>query len=151
RGRPAARARRRRRARAPAAGLGGAGAGPRRGGSGAPRQRVRAGRDARGAGPRADAAGGTLHAAARRGRRGPRRGGGGGPQGPAAAAAQGRGRPAVSEEQPLGVREFQERIEAIYLERGSARGKLGTFAWLVEEIGELSRALRRGERSNLEE
>lgn len=57
----------------------------------------------------------------------------------------------MSEQEPLGVREFQERIEAIYLERDSARGKLGTFAWLVEEIGELSRALRRGERANLEE
>lgn len=58
----------------------------------------------------------------------------------------------MSHEQPaLGVREFQERIEAIYLERDGARGILGTFAWFVEEVGELSRAIRRGERKNLEE
>ena len=37
------------------------------------------------------------------------------------------------------------------LELGAQRGNLGTFAWLVEEIGELSRALRRQERDNLEE
>ena len=52
---------------------------------------------------------------------------------------------------PLGVREFQEKIEAIYFERDQARGTLGTFAWLVEEIGELSRALRSNDRANLEE
>ena len=59
----------------------------------------------------------------------------------------------MSDEQPrpLGVREFQERIERIYLEKDSARGAMGTFAWFVEEVGELSRALRRGEQKNLEE
>ena len=57
----------------------------------------------------------------------------------------------MSEDDPLTVRGFQDRIEGIYLERDSARGSLGTFAWLVEEVGELSRALRRGERANLEE
>ena len=57
-------------------------------------------------------------------------------------------------EQPtpdLGVREFQQRIEAIYFAKDSARGAMGTFAWFVEEVGELSRALRRGEQKNLEE
>ncbi len=53
--------------------------------------------------------------------------------------------------QDLGVSEFQERIEAIYFERDSARGKLATFAWLVEEVGELSRALRKDDPANLEE
>ena len=57
----------------------------------------------------------------------------------------------MTESTPLGVAEFQQRIEAIYLERDRARGKLGTFAWLVEEIGELSRALRRADQDNLEE
>jgi NTP pyrophosphatase (non-canonical NTP hydrolase) len=57
----------------------------------------------------------------------------------------------MNDAEQLGVREFQEQIEAIYFERDSARGTLGTFAWLVEEIGELSRALRRGEQDNLEE
>lgn len=59
------------------------------------------------------------------------------------------------EEQPpapeVGIREFQARIEAIYLQKDSARGAMGTFAWFVEEVGELSRALRRGERKNQEE
>lgn len=55
------------------------------------------------------------------------------------------------EDARLGVREFQRRIEAIYLERDAGRGVLGTFAWFVEEVGELSRAIRRGKRENLEE
>lgn len=46
---------------------------------------------------------------------------------------------------------FQERIEEIYLERDRARGIEGTALWFVEEVGELVRALRRGERGNLEE
>lgn len=57
----------------------------------------------------------------------------------------------MNDPQRLGVQEFQRQIEAIYLERDSARGTMGTFAWLVEEVGELSRALRKGERQNLEE
>ncbi len=46
---------------------------------------------------------------------------------------------------------FQQRIEAIYLERDAARGIAGTTLWFVEEVGELVRAIRRGERDNLEE
>ncbi len=46
---------------------------------------------------------------------------------------------------------FQKRIEEIYLERDRARGKQGTLLWFVEEVGELVRAIRRGERGNLEE
>ena len=44
------------------------------------------------------------------------------------------------------MREYQELIGAIYFEKDSARGVDGTFMWLVEEVGELSRALRRGTR-----
>ena len=51
----------------------------------------------------------------------------------------------------LGLRRFQELIERIYLERDRARGQQGTLLWFVEEVGELVRALRRGERGNLEE
>ena len=40
------------------------------------------------------------------------------------------------------ITEFQRRIEAIYLERDRARGVDGCFRWLVEEVGELARALR---------
>jgi NTP pyrophosphatase (non-canonical NTP hydrolase) len=54
-------------------------------------------------------------------------------------------------EDELGVREFQQRIHDIYFERDKGRGSLGTFAWFVEEVGELSRALRRDDRQNLEE
>ncbi len=47
--------------------------------------------------------------------------------------------------------DFQKRIEEIYLERDKARGLEGTCLWFVEEVGELVRALRRGERENLVE
>ncbi len=42
------------------------------------------------------------------------------------------------------LREFQRRIEEIYYERDSARGLAGTHMWFSEEVGELTRALRRG-------
>ncbi len=51
----------------------------------------------------------------------------------------------------LGLAAFQRLIESIYFERDSARGLHGTFMWFAEEVGELTRALRRGERDNLEE
>ena len=38
--------------------------------------------------------------------------------------------------------EFQERIRRMYLRKDVARGVDGTFMWLVEEVGELARALR---------
>jgi NTP pyrophosphatase (non-canonical NTP hydrolase) len=38
--------------------------------------------------------------------------------------------------------DFQEKIEAIYGVRDRKRGRDGTFRRLVEEIGELARALR---------
>ncbi len=41
----------------------------------------------------------------------------------------------------LGLREFQQIIEATYFEKDSARGLEGSFMWLVEEVGELARAL----------
>jgi len=46
---------------------------------------------------------------------------------------------------------FQALIERIYLTRDTARGVPGTLLWFVEEVGELVRAIRRGERENLEE
>ena len=46
---------------------------------------------------------------------------------------------------------FQALIERIYLERDASRGTQGTLLWFVEEVGELVRAIRRGERNNLEE
>ncbi len=49
------------------------------------------------------------------------------------------------------LREFQQQIEATYGSRDRARGIDGTFRWLVEEVGELARALREGDRQRLEE
>lgn len=46
---------------------------------------------------------------------------------------------------------FQRLIEDIYLARDAERGVPGTLLWFVEEVGELVRAIRRGERHNLEE
>jgi NTP pyrophosphatase (non-canonical NTP hydrolase) len=48
------------------------------------------------------------------------------------------------------VREFQELIERIYYERDAARGLAGTHMWFCEEVGELTRALRRNRREELE-
>ncbi|MEM7310850.1 MAG: MazG nucleotide pyrophosphohydrolase domain-containing protein [Planctomycetota bacterium] len=46
--------------------------------------------------------------------------------------------------------EFQKRIEDIFYERDSARGLEGTHMWFCEEVGELTRALRRDLRDELE-
>ncbi len=40
------------------------------------------------------------------------------------------------------VGEFQRLIRDIYFEKDRRRGAEGTFRWLVEEVGELARALR---------
>lgn len=42
--------------------------------------------------------------------------------------------------------EFQRLIEAIYGAKDRGRGLEGTFMWFAEEVGELTRALRRRER-----
>lgn len=49
------------------------------------------------------------------------------------------------------VDEFQEIIRDAYLDRDQARGREGTFLWLVEEVGELSEALRDGDEADVEE
>ena len=48
------------------------------------------------------------------------------------------------------IQEFQQRIEDIYFERDKARGLAGTHMWFCEEVGELTRALRRGHQDELE-
>ena len=45
--------------------------------------------------------------------------------------------------------EFQQRIETLYFVKDNGRGLAPTFMWFVEEIGELSRALRRGTREEM--
>lgn len=50
----------------------------------------------------------------------------------------------------MDIAEFQRRIEEIYYERDSSRGLAGTHMWFCEEVGELTRALRRGRSDDLE-
>lgn len=47
------------------------------------------------------------------------------------------------------IEELQAQIEAIYLERDRRRGVAKTWLWLSEEIGELARAIRKGDRARL--
>ena len=44
----------------------------------------------------------------------------------------------------MDIGDFQDFLRRTYGARDAERGVLCTFAWLVEEIGELSRALRDG-------
>lgn len=48
------------------------------------------------------------------------------------------------------IKAFQKLIEDVYLERDSSRGLEGTHMWFCEEVGELTRALRRGHQDELE-
>ena len=52
----------------------------------------------------------------------------------------------------LTIAEFQRHISSLYEEADRKRGTPGTWLWFSEEIGELARALARGDdRANLEE
>ena len=42
---------------------------------------------------------------------------------------------------------FQELMQATYGSRDSARGQTAAVAWLAEELGELSQAVRKGSRA----
>ena len=44
----------------------------------------------------------------------------------------------------ISLREFQQLIREMYLEKDVARGIDGTFMWLIEEVGELAACLREG-------
>ncbi|MDP6540176.1 MAG: MazG nucleotide pyrophosphohydrolase domain-containing protein [Planctomycetota bacterium] len=48
------------------------------------------------------------------------------------------------------IAKFQALIERIYYERDASRGLAGTHMWFCEEVGELTRALRRNEVDDLE-
>ena len=50
----------------------------------------------------------------------------------------------------MDLADLQSTIGTTYLERDRARGTDATFRWLTEEVGELARALRKGDRANLE-
>ena len=47
------------------------------------------------------------------------------------------------------IAEFQRLIRDVYFERDSGRGLAGTHMWFCEEVGELTRALRRDTREEL--
>ncbi len=49
----------------------------------------------------------------------------------------------------LSLAELQKIIAEMYSSRDEARGIEGTFMWLMEEVGELSAALRSGNREEL--
>jgi NTP pyrophosphatase (non-canonical NTP hydrolase) len=43
---------------------------------------------------------------------------------------------------------FQEQMRSTYGDRDSARGVPATVAWLAEEVGELAKAVRKGDRTD---
>ncbi|MHC5036962.1 MAG: MazG nucleotide pyrophosphohydrolase domain-containing protein [Planctomycetota bacterium] len=45
----------------------------------------------------------------------------------------------------MNIRTFQKKIEELYFEKDSQRGTPATFCWFAEEVGELARALRKGD------
>jgi NTP pyrophosphatase (non-canonical NTP hydrolase) len=51
---------------------------------------------------------------------------------------------------PVELSELQEQMRRLYVERDRSRGTDATFRWLTEEMGELARALRRGDPGQLE-
>ncbi len=49
------------------------------------------------------------------------------------------------------IKEFQDMIRDIYFHKDSKRGVDKTFLWFVEEVGELSEAIRKRDRESMEE
>ena len=48
------------------------------------------------------------------------------------------------------IRELQALMARLYAGRDAERGRDATFRWFTEEVGELAKALRTGDRANLE-
>ncbi len=48
------------------------------------------------------------------------------------------------------IDELQASMDGIYGRRDAERGRDAVFRWLVEEVGELAKAMRTGDRANLE-
>ncbi len=46
------------------------------------------------------------------------------------------------------IREFQQIMEDTYGQRDRARGIQASLAWLIEEVGELSQSLRKGDHAD---
>jgi NTP pyrophosphatase (non-canonical NTP hydrolase) len=51
----------------------------------------------------------------------------------------------------VSIKEFQQLMAQIYLQRDLNRGVERTFMWLVEEMGELSDAILAGDQKQIEE
>lgn len=48
------------------------------------------------------------------------------------------------------ISELQQALRRTFYRRDAKRGRDATFRWMVEEVGELARALRTGDRDQLE-
>ncbi len=55
----------------------------------------------------------------------------------------------LPETQRMGLSDLQTLISRMYSSKDEARGLEGTFMWLMEEVGELSAALRDGTKEEL--
>ena len=51
----------------------------------------------------------------------------------------------------MDLKDYQKQIEKIYVEKDARRGIGPTFNWFVEEVGELSRAIRKKDRQKIAE
>ena len=51
----------------------------------------------------------------------------------------------------MDIRAFQRSIENLYFDKDSRRGLDATFCWFAEEVGELARALRKGDEAQQRE
>lgn len=51
----------------------------------------------------------------------------------------------------MDLKAYQKLIAEIYLKKDSKRGLDKTFNWLVEEIGELAQAIRKGKKDKIRE
>ncbi len=51
----------------------------------------------------------------------------------------------------MDLREAQDLISRLYLQRDRGRGVFATFTWLVEEVGEMAEALLSGDKGSMEE
>lgn len=49
----------------------------------------------------------------------------------------------------IGIRHFQKAIEKAYFHRDKGRGLDRTFIWFIEEVGELAKAIKKGDRENI--
>ena len=50
----------------------------------------------------------------------------------------------------MDIRQFQDLMKTLFFERDQERGSMNTFAWFVEEVGELAHELRQLEAGKLE-